>query len=289
MVGEDQPTDLHAHELAAELGADRAACAGHEHGAAAHVRADRRRVELHGLSPEDVLDLHRPQLGDEVVVAVDEIVHVRQRLDRDPGLPAGRDHRGPLAAAGRGQRDVHLVGLARLEDLRQIVRRAEHLHALKAVAQLVAVVVDQPDRLVARQSVAEHLAQDQVAGVTGAHDQHLLALRDERATARAFQQGTRQHACATEKDQREDEVEHEGALGWRALTRLPGREAGRDRVLLDLPHATLDRRVAVGRSELRPLSRRGLRVDDHAARELDDREDDEEHDRRHARSHAAAP
>ena len=63
VVGQHEPADLHAHELAAELGADRAARAGHEHGAAAHVGADRRRVELHGLAPEDVLDLHGAQLA----------------------------------------------------------------------------------------------------------------------------------------------------------------------------------------------------------------------------------
>ena len=63
VVGEHEQADLHAHELAAELGADRAARAGHEHGAAAHVRADRRGVERHGLAPEDVLDLDGAQLA----------------------------------------------------------------------------------------------------------------------------------------------------------------------------------------------------------------------------------
>ena len=171
------------------------------------------------------------QLGDEVVVAVDEVVDVRQRLDRDAGLAAHGDHGRAPAAAGRGQRDVHLVGLPRLEDLGQVGGRAEHLDALEAVAQLVAVVVDQPDRRVAGEPVREHLAQDQVAGVAGADDQHLLALRHERAAARPLHQRAGEHARAAEQDQREHEVEQERALGGRALARGARREARRDRLL----------------------------------------------------------
>ena len=63
VVGEHEPADLHARELAAELGADRAAGAGHEHRAAAHVGAHGGRVELHGLAAEDVLDLARRAAG----------------------------------------------------------------------------------------------------------------------------------------------------------------------------------------------------------------------------------
>ena len=63
VVGDHEPADLHAHELAAELGADRAARARHEHRAAAHVGADGGRVERHGLAAEDVLDLDRRAAG----------------------------------------------------------------------------------------------------------------------------------------------------------------------------------------------------------------------------------
>ncbi len=258
VVGHHEPADLHAHELAAELGADRAAGAGDEHGAAAHVGADGGGVERDGLAAEDVLDLHRAQLGDEVVVAVEQVVDVRQRLDRHAGLAAHGDDGGALAAAGRGQRDVHLVGLARLEDLGQVVGRAEHLDALEAVAQLVAVVVDQPDRRVAGEAVREHLAQDQVAGVAGADDQHLLALGDERAAARALDQRAREHARAAEQDQREDEVEQR-ARAWRATRWRAGRaaEARRDGRLLDVASTQcVTAGVAVGSRELLRLARR---------------------------------
>ena len=50
-------------ELAAQLGADRAAGARHEHDAVAHVGADLARVELHRLASEHVLDLHLAQLA----------------------------------------------------------------------------------------------------------------------------------------------------------------------------------------------------------------------------------
>ena len=237
VVDHHEPADLHAQQLAAELGSDRAARAGHQYRATAHVGADGGGVELNGLAPEDVLHLHGAQLGDEVVVAVDEVVHVRQRLDGHSGRAAGRDHLGAFAAAGRRHGDVHLVGLARLEDLGQVVRRPDHLDALEAVAQLVGVVVDERDRRVARQPVAEHLAQDQVAGVTGADDQHLLALSDERAPPRALDQRAGENARAAQQDQREDQVQHQRALRGRALARRAGEKALGDRVLLELRHA----------------------------------------------------
>ena len=71
VVDHHEPPDLHAHELAAELGADGAARARDHHGAAAYVGAHGGGIELHGLAPQDVLHLHGAQLGDEVVVAVD--------------------------------------------------------------------------------------------------------------------------------------------------------------------------------------------------------------------------
>ncbi len=237
VVDHDEPADLHAHELAAELGADRAARSRHEHGAAAHIGAHCDRVELHRLAPQDVLDLDGAQLRDQVVVAVDQIVHVRQGLHRYAGLAAGGDHGCPLATTGRRHGDVHLVRRARLEDLGQLVRRPDHLDALKAVAQLVAVVVDQPDRRVAGQPVAQHLAQDQVAGVTGTDDQHLLPLRHERAAARSLDQRAGEDARAAEQDQREHEVEHEGPLRRGALARGARQQAGGDAVLLRLEDA----------------------------------------------------
>ena len=279
MVDHHEPADLHAQQLAAELRSDRAARAGHQYRATAHVGAHGGGVELNGLAPEDVLHLHGAQLGDEVVVAVDEVVHVRQRLDGHSGRAAGRDHRGAFAAAGRRHGDVHLVGLARLEDLGQIVRRPDHLDALEAVAQLVGVVVDERDRRVARQPVAEHLAQDQVAGVTGADDQHLLALSDERAPPRALDQRAGENARAAQQDQREDQVQHQRALRGRALARRAGEKALGDRVLLELRHAMRHRRVAVDGLQLLLLALRRLGVNDHAARELHDREPDQEHDR----------
>ena len=72
------------------------------------------------------------------------------------GMPASR-HIATTAARLRppaeGSAMCTSSGCARLEDLGQVVRRAEHLDALEAVAQLVAVVVDQPDRRVAGEAV----------------------------------------------------------------------------------------------------------------------------------------
>ena len=70
-----------AGDLAAELGADRAAGAGDEHDLAREVVGDRREVDLDRLAAEHVLDLDGAQLPREVGVAGDELGEARERLD----------------------------------------------------------------------------------------------------------------------------------------------------------------------------------------------------------------
>src|SRR5581483_3288809 len=82
LVDEDQPLAADPCDLAGELGADRAAGAGDEHGRVAQVGGDRRQVDLDGLPPEDVLDLDGADLAGEVEVAGDQLVDPRQGLHR---------------------------------------------------------------------------------------------------------------------------------------------------------------------------------------------------------------
>ena len=63
LVDEHEPRRAEPRELPAELGADRAAGAGDEHGLVLDVRRDRLEVDLDLLAPEHVLDLHRADLA----------------------------------------------------------------------------------------------------------------------------------------------------------------------------------------------------------------------------------
>src|SRR5205085_5691339 len=56
VVEQDEPARRHAGDLAAELGADRAAGARDEHRLAAEVPAEPLELHAHGLAAEDVLD-----------------------------------------------------------------------------------------------------------------------------------------------------------------------------------------------------------------------------------------
>ena len=62
LVDEHDPRRLRARDLAAELGADRAAGAGDEHGLALDVGGDGVDVDLDRLAAEQVLDLDRADL-----------------------------------------------------------------------------------------------------------------------------------------------------------------------------------------------------------------------------------
>ena len=171
VVDEDDAARADARDLPAELGPDRTARAGDEHGLAREVAGDLVEVDLDRLAPEHVLDLHRPQLPGEVHVAGDQLVQPRQRLHGDAFLL--RDLDDPLAQlARRGRhRDQHLVGLAVAEHAaaaRDVV--PEHAHAVDAQVLLARVVVEEADRRVAELRRALQLAEDQLAGVAGADD-----------------------------------------------------------------------------------------------------------------------
>ena len=97
VVDENESSRAHAGDLAAELRADRAAGAGHEHDLVREVARDRVEVDLHRLAPEEVLHLDRADLPGEVEVARDELVQVRQRLHRN----RLRARRAPRSARGR--------------------------------------------------------------------------------------------------------------------------------------------------------------------------------------------
>jgi hypothetical protein len=102
--------------------------------------------------------------------------------------------------------------------------RPEHAHAVHAQVLLAWVVVDEPDRRIAQLAVALHLADQQLPRVTCAHDQHLLAARDQRAALRALDQRAREQSRARDEREEQQVVERRDAM------RQPRRVRGRKRV-----------------------------------------------------------
>ena len=112
-----------------------------------------------------------------------------------------------LARRGR-DRDQHLVRAVLAEDPRQLLGRAEHAHVVQAQVLLARVVVDQADRRVAERRALQHLLDDQLRGVAGADDDHLLAARDEAAAGRPLHHRAREHARAGDEREQEQPVHH---------------------------------------------------------------------------------
>jgi hypothetical protein len=84
------------------------------------------------------------------------------------------DDRADDGGLGMREGQEHFVGPPPRKDLRQVLARAEHRHAMNAVSHLGRVVVHETNRLVAVGRVVLHVADDQLAGVARAEDQDAL-------------------------------------------------------------------------------------------------------------------
>ena len=120
VVEHHQQARLDLGDLAAELGADRAAGAGDEDDAVAQVGADPVELADDRVAAEHVLDPHLAQLAVELDAAAQQLEHGRQGADADLALAAGGDDLAAQGARGRGDRDHHLVGLGLVEDRRDL-------------------------------------------------------------------------------------------------------------------------------------------------------------------------
>ena len=223
VVDEDDPARAERGDLAAELRADGAAGARYEHGRAGDVRGDRRHVELDGLAPEDVLDLHLAELTGEVEVAGDELVDARHGLHGDACVAARVDD--PLADLSRAGRDGDddLVRPVVAQEPREVHGRPQDADTVEAHVLLAGLVVDEPDRRVAELRALQHLADDQLARVARADDQRRLAAGDEpRARDRSIIVRARTRAPDDEPE-REHPVDGDDPAR-EASSREPGRQ-----------------------------------------------------------------
>ena len=79
---------------------------------------------------------------------------------------------------------------------------------------LLGVVVDEADRRVGERTVAADLADEQLAGIAGADDQHLFPVRDEPGL-RALEQRAREQARAGDEREQQQEVDRGDAARQR--------------------------------------------------------------------------
>jgi len=88
MVEQHDAVRLHPRDLAAELGADRAAGAGHEPICPARVGADALEFHVHRLTTEHVLDAHLAHLPRERAAGLQQLEDGGQRAHGDPACTA---------------------------------------------------------------------------------------------------------------------------------------------------------------------------------------------------------
>jgi len=111
LVDADQPLRPEAGDLAAELGADRAARAGHEHDLPGQVLPHARALHLHRLAPQPVLHAHLAHLGQRQLGLGQEPGAVERRLPlRLDGIPSS-----PVFDGGRGVTRQHPRGMLPVE------------------------------------------------------------------------------------------------------------------------------------------------------------------------------
>ena len=165
-----------------------------------------------------------------------------QRVHRDPLGTRRLDDLATQIARRGGHRDQHLVGPVVADQMAELVGRAEHPDPVDAEVPLARVVVDEADRGVGEPRVALHLADDELAGIAGADDEHALAAGDDSAL-RPLDQRAREQPRAGDEREQQQEVESDDPLGkGRGVVRRNrvehevGEQTGRRDALDSPPH-----------------------------------------------------
>ena len=179
-VQHDQLRGPELVQLAAELGADGAARAGHQDPLARDVLADRGHVGGHRPAPEQVADAGIPDALD-LRAAGEQFPHRRDHLRDEPaalgrlgevlddlaGLPGDRDDQHPGPGAGG--------------DLRHLAAAAEHRNAVDPQPPLGRVVIEDRHRPVGRVGLGGQPTDQLGPGVPRPEDDDLHGRRERAA------------------------------------------------------------------------------------------------------------
>ena len=172
MIEDHQQLGPHPGDLADQLGADRAARARHQDNLVLHVGADPVELHLHRLAAQDVLHLDLTQLPGQLDAAAEQLEDGGQGPHGDVALPARRDHPAAHHAGSRGNRDDHLVGIHLVEDLPDLLGRAEDVDAVHPHAALARIVVQKADRLRRKVGIELELPGNHLPAGAGADHEH---------------------------------------------------------------------------------------------------------------------
>jgi hypothetical protein len=133
-------------QLAHQLGADGSAGAGDHDAGAIDVRPHRLQLQRYGFPLQQVVEPHGPEPRDRHL-AVQQLEHAGiTRTVTSACDAATRSWTRRTTPRGPGDGDHHLVHAPRVEDRREVVDRADDLHALDDQALLAGVVVEEADR-----------------------------------------------------------------------------------------------------------------------------------------------
>ena len=209
VVEQHQELRPHASDLAADLGAHRAAGSRDHDDLVLQVGADPLQLHHHRIASQHVLDPDLAELAGELDASAQQLEHRRQRAHRDVALAARRDHLGAQHSRRRGDRDDHLVGRLAVEDLADLVRRAEHLHPDGLHAPLARVVVQEADRAGSQARVQPQLAHHHLPARAGADDQHPAGAAAAGGAVGPLGDHPPREAGAAHQDDGEQEVEHD--------------------------------------------------------------------------------
>ena len=204
---QQQALRVERRDLPAELAADAAARARHQHHLTRECLPDARGIDLHRRPAQEVLHLDRPH-------ATGLNPPRRQLLQRGHDLhfqAMGRRRRQHFAEAprgSRGHRDHRLVQSFRQPLLRQQLRPARHRHAVHLLAVLGLVVIEEQHRFEPPRRVAQEFIREPRPDIPRPDDRDALqrpSRRPPRAT-QALPVQPRRQATAAEDAKRQHEI-----------------------------------------------------------------------------------
>ena len=165
-----------AGHLTRQLRSDRARAARDEDRLPGDVALHQIEVELDGLAPEEILQLHVSELPDFGALG-EQVLQRRQDLTLDPGFGAAVDDAPQLRAVGGRNGDDQQLDVVVGRETAQVADSAEHPHAVQRPAVRVRVVVDQADDAQLASLVVGQLPEQLLAGFAGADDERAFPLR----------------------------------------------------------------------------------------------------------------